>query len=30
MTELASDGPRTVDDADAIPNGSVVPYYLHD
>ena len=30
MTELAADGARTVDRADAISNGSVVPYYLRD
>jgi nitrite reductase/ring-hydroxylating ferredoxin subunit len=30
MTEHASDSARVVDDADAIPNGRLVPYYLHD
>src|SRR6476620_7618697 len=30
MTELASDGTRPLDRADAISTGAVVPYYLHD
>ncbi|HEY3723807.1 MAG TPA: Rieske 2Fe-2S domain-containing protein [Acidimicrobiia bacterium] len=30
MAELAADGVRTIDRADAIRNGTVVPYYLHD
>jgi 3-phenylpropionate/trans-cinnamate dioxygenase ferredoxin subunit len=30
MTELTSTGPRTLGPADAVPNGFVVPYYLHD
>ena len=30
MTELATDAFRTVGPSDAVPDGSVVPYYLDD
>jgi nitrite reductase/ring-hydroxylating ferredoxin subunit len=30
MTELSADADRTLGPADAIPDGSVVPYYLED